>query len=757
LAFFSVLAVVTKWSALARASELNDFRDSQYFTLFEEAARIAVARFHQLPLWDPYYCGGISGLGTPSARFVSPTFLLTLLFGTLKADALIAVAMTIVGLEGTYRYVRSRGAGSAGAMLAAPAFALSGVFAHTPTMGWTNFFGFELVPWALLGIRQALGGSRRGVVTAALAVSWMIGFGGTYTGPLTVLAAGFEVLEALLKRVRRPREMGYVLSMGVVVVVLAAALSLVRLWSVAETLSASPRIIGGTPGEWPKHVWELLFGDKSRHFRRGDFLIGIPLVPLIVLGSGRKRALILTFAGLIWVWLTLGFKAPGSPTTSLFALLRVIPPYTMLRAPERFLVFFALAASGIAALGIRGLEIASRKKRGMIVLVVLCQALLAWDIVVLINNDYMEAKNRTMVVPPTTLSREFHQSRGNRWLAAYYPWMSRGSLSCFDDYDVAQSPELRGDLEQEEYLADKAAGSVVQTYWSPNRIDLHVELSKPARVIVNQNWHPGWRSSVGQVVSNDGLLAIDVPEGSHDLTLRFLPRSAVGGLGTGILGLAVAFVIWRRSRTADKVTPGRDWWVTTGLCLLPFSAALLSFVLMEEPRRPPPAALTPMGEPMIVDAAPESVPRNGAQWDDGITLEAAEMRIEPSDDGQSRLVTLELDWRLDRKLPAGLGVFVHFETIPKERFSADHVLLSGIMQLDDAPLHKTIRDVSDPIVVSPPKNGITWQLHIGIWRARRDQARIPVVSYGANGGDDNRVLIGTIDVPHPPEHPPEKE
>jgi hypothetical protein len=133
------------------------------------------------------------------------------------------------------------------------------------------------------------------------------------------------------------------------------------------------------------------------------------------------------------------------------------------------------------------------------------------------------------------------------------------------------------------------------------------------------------------------------------------------------------------------------------------------------------------------------------------------MRIEPSDDGQSRLVTLELDWRLDRKLPAGLGVFVHFETIPKERFSADHVLLSGIMQLDDAPLHKTIRDVSDPIVVSPPKNGITWQLHIGIWRARRDQARIPVVSYGANGGDDNRVLIGTIDVPHPPEHPPEKE
>ena len=38
-----------------------------------------------------------------------------------------------------------------------------------------------------------------------------------------------------------------------------------------------------------------------------------------------------------------------------------------------------------------------------------------------------------------------------------------------------------------------------------------------------------WRSDVGEVVSHERLLGVDVPEGEHTVTLRFLPRSALGG------------------------------------------------------------------------------------------------------------------------------------------------------------------------------------------------------------------------------------
>jgi hypothetical protein len=741
-----VIAFAATWPTLGRANLVNDFRDAQYFTLFEEAARLSVAKFHQLPLWDPYYCGGISGIGTPSSRFASPTFLLTLLFGTLRGDALIAMAMTIVGLEGSFRYMRERGGGPLASTTAASVFALSGVFAHTTALGWTNFLGFELVPWALFGLRLALRGNRRGIVIAALSIAWMIGFGGTYTGPLTFLAAGFEVVTMVLGHVREPRRLPRILLMGVPVVFLAAALSLVRLWPVAETLSASPRIIGEVGGLTGARLWQSLFGDQGSGFERSDFIIGLPVLPLVVLGLSRKKAIPLTLGGLLWMWLALGYKVH----TSLFALLRSVPPYTMLRSPERFLVFVALMAAGLAALGIRRFEALARKEHASVIFAVLpfvCHAFLLGDTAILISNARAAANGRSMSVPPPHIDRDFHQARGNRWLAVDYTFMSRGSLSCFDDYNVAQSPALRGDLQQEEYLADPDAGTVQRSAWSPNRIDLHVELTKPARVFINQNWHPGWRSSRGTVVSDDGVLAVDLPVGSQDLTLRFLPRSAVGGIATFILGLGVAaWLSWLANHGRDSVRLGRDFLATTALCLIPFVGTGLAFAFMQEPRRPPPALLTPAGEPMIVDAPSTDAKPIHSRWAEGVVLEAAQIVVDPANNSEGTPSTVELDWRMERKMPSGLGVFLHFDK-PGTKFGSDHVLLSNVMSIEDAPLNKTLRDVSETVVVPRGKTKATWNVYAGLWRARGDQTRLDVIDGGETTVNSNRVFIGTIDVP----------
>ena len=141
LSYFALLALITTWPLLTSAGSLNTYRDSHPLVQYEESARQTIVRFGEAPLWDPYYCGGLDGLGTPQSRFVSPTFLLTLLFGTLRAEPLIAFFMILLGLEGTFRYCRSRGGTSLGAALAAPMFALSGIFAVAPALGWYNFFG----------------------------------------------------------------------------------------------------------------------------------------------------------------------------------------------------------------------------------------------------------------------------------------------------------------------------------------------------------------------------------------------------------------------------------------------------------------------------------------------------------------------------------------------------------------------------------------------------------------------------------------
>ncbi len=735
------------WPALGDANLMNDFRDAQYLTLFEEAARQAVARFHQLPLWDPYYCGGVPGLGSPQSRFASPTFLLTLLAGTLRGSALTWLLMTVVGLEGTFRYVRVRGGGSLAALTVAPVFALGGVFGRSITLGWTNFFSFELVPWALYGVRLALDGSRRGVVVAALSVGWMIGFGGTYTAPLTLLAALFEIATLLATRVRRPgraARLGRVAAMGTLVVLLALAVSMVRLWPVAETLASSPRILGGTPKVEPMKAWHFLFGEWGKDGSKSDdFRIGIAALPLVVLGVWRRRSIPFVIAAALGTWLSLGYY---KESVSLFAVLRTIPPYTMLRAPERFLILVGLAAAVLAALGVRKLEAGSRRRRGLVVVAIACHLVLLGNTAHLVHSEQLKTRARAMVPAPPVIQRDFQQMRGNRWIAAYFPFMSRGSLTCFDDYNVAQSPDLRGDLTQEEYLRDTDVGSVRRLDWSPDRIELKADLTRSARVYVNQNWHPGWYASEGTVVSDNGLLAVDLPAGSHTFTLQFSPRSAVAGMETSSLGLIAAGIVLWRAKRKDAVPSLREWLLTAALSLAPLLVVPLSFKVMHEPRFPPIPLLTPSGEPVVVDAPPEGTTAIGARWGEGIVLQAAHVELEPREEGHGPLANVELDWRFDRPVPPGIGVFIQFEKTEKKTtfFATDHVLFSNVLWPEDAPLHKTLRDVFDPVDIPENNNAITWKVYAGLWRARRDMTRLTVTDAGLSSISYDRVLVGSF-------------
>jgi hypothetical protein len=212
----------------------------------------------------------------------------------------------------------------------------------------------------------------------------------------------------------------------------------------------------------------------------------------------------------------------------------------------------------------------------MLLVAFACHGLLLADTALLVHVAQNRERTRTMEAAPPSLDRDFRQTRGNRWLAAYFPAMSRGSLTCFDDYDIAQSTELRGDLPAEEYLRDAGAGTVRRVTWTPGRIDLHVELTRPSRVIVNQNAYTGWRANVGDVVSADGLLAVDLPAGTHELTLQFWPRSAVAGMWTTLFGLVAVTVF---AFCGGRVRTARERMVALALAAGPLLVVPLSFVL----------------------------------------------------------------------------------------------------------------------------------------------------------------------------------
>lgn len=723
--WFALLALLATWPLLSTAGGLNDFRDAHVLLQYEESARRTVTEFGQLPLWNPYYCGGMYGWGTPQSRFASPTFLLTVLFGPVRAESLIAFLMVLLGSEGAFRYLRARGARSVGALLGAPTFSLSGIFACSPALGWTNFFSFALLPWAAYGARRALRGSPAGSVITAAAFAWMVGFGGTYAVPLAAILCAGELIERSLRRPRHP---------PVLPAIATASLSLTacafRLWPIAETLHRAPRIMGGLSGQGWLEVLGLLFGSPPFLSTGVWYLIGLLTVPAAMAGAFARRRIPLLIGIAACAWLATGY----SVRPSLFALLRKLPVYEALRYPERFLVPLALLVAALCALGVsRWSALARRRPRAVLGWALLALLLLA-NLPVLVGNFFGSAKSRTLVPPPPVMEREFHQARGNRWALAYFGPMSRGSLSCWDAYPVPQSPALRADLIDEEYLLDPTSGSVRRSSWSPNRIDLDVRLERPGRVLVNQNHHAGWRSNVGEVVSHDGLLAVALPPGEHSVTLRFLPRSALGGLFTSLVAaLCGGAILWRRRRLRR--------WELVAWAVGPAIAAGAAFVFLPEPAWSRPPLRTPTGENVVADGPAPGATRLEVQLEGGIVLEA--VRTHFVADEQGTRIIHEADWRLTRQPPPGLGFFLHVQPDEGDRLTADHPLVSGVLRLDDAPIGKTLRDVV--VIQIPPKLAQReWKLWAGLWAVFGDGARVKVVHPGSATVRDDRVLVGEV-------------
>jgi len=300
---------------------------------------------------------------------------------------------------------------------------------------------------------------------------------------------------------------------------------------------------------------------------------------------------------------------------------------------------------------------------------------------------------------------------------------------------------LRADLPVEETLMDPAAGTVTEQSWSPDAIDLDVDLSRPATVVVNQNWSSGWRASVGEVKSTKGLLTVAMPAGKQTLSLRFRPRSATGGALTSLAAVAaLGFLVWWRRRHGGLGARGAL--VLGGAAVAPLLPLCLVAALVHEPRAIEPA-MTQDGHPLVVDALPSGTPVLGARFASGVVLEGA--RISNPHAGPATDLVLELDWRRDAVIDKGLGIFMHIEASEGKGMNGDHVLLSSVLDLEDAPPGKTLRDVM-PLWVPEDSKGKTWKVWVGLWRVRRGGERVHLDDRGQAKADGDRVLVATFDV-----------
>ncbi|MCC6957387.1 MAG: YfhO family protein, partial [Anaerolineales bacterium] len=68
-------------------------------------------------------------------------------------------------------------------------------------------------------------------------------------------------------------------------------------------------------------------------------------------------------------------------------------------------------------------------------------------------------------------------------------------------------------------------------------------------------WYPGWTARLDGAPAplaraNYLFQAVPVPAGQHTLELRYRPLSFYGGAALSLAGLALLWVVWKRTRRA---------------------------------------------------------------------------------------------------------------------------------------------------------------------------------------------------------------
>jgi hypothetical protein len=745
---FLLLATCAALPMLEQARGMNQFYDAQFLSAYEEHARIAALHFGQLPLWDPYNCGGIYGLAAPQTRYGTPFFLLSLGLGVDAGAALLALLLMALGMEGMFRYARSWGVSDGPAFLCAPLFPLCGWFPTAWAVGWVQYFSFCGLPWILLGARGALRGRRAGAYLCAVACALTLGIGGTWTLPIGVFLFLSELGAALLPRrwlgltrgaapaLRARRALGGLLATAALTLGVGAH----RLWPMLESIGTTTRVMGGEPWWSAGHLLRTLLlphGEDDSYFVT-------PLIALALFSLSARRWLPLWLAALAVFALALGHVAPQAP----FALLRQLPIYDGMRYPERFLSAFAVAAAVLTASGAGALLARLRLRRGRraagVAYLVLAAAFAVGFLQQIRNGHAIVAGVGLEPRPTPRADASFRQSRGNRWLMSHFAAEGLGALGCGEAYAVPMSPLLRGDLAREEYLVAPDATQPEQARafpqgarrvrWSPNALELAVDTQREARLAINQNYHPGWHSDVGRVESWDGLLSVVLPPGQHHVSLRFLPRSGLAGPAVALIAL-LSGALW-------VLRPPRAW-AARALCVgsgpLLIAACL---AIWPEAAWTYPAPRTPDGEPVLIERLPADARPAGARFDVPLVLEGA--RLPAALPAGARELPVDLFFRREGPLAATLGIFVHVRK-PGTVLKGDHGSISGQVYLPRAPLDTLTRDAFR--IALPAKASGDWEVAVGLWNAYGDGQRRVIVDPGTLSPHDGALRIGRVSVP----------
>jgi len=541
-------ALVFSWPMLGHLATPGAMGDWDMLLGIKWASYETIVKYRQLPLWDPYRCGGLPMLGNPQSQIVSPFFPLTLLCGVFLGTHLQMILSLAIAWSGGYVLARVIGISPLGAVAGAMVFPASSWFYLT--LGIGHVWGMEATyaPW---GYAAAWVASQRHAYRYAALGGAVFALMFLGSGPDGMVYSGIG-LALLMLGLAAATKSWWPLWMLVALGLFSVGFAAIKLVPTYLVLLAHPRpTTGQLEVNDARLLLIMLFSPDQTLFRglsngwgfwECGAYIGIFSIPALLGLMKARRAAPWIIAGAILLLLARGDAQP----LALWPILHRLPVFDSVRLPSRFLVPFTLVVGMLAG---HGLDWLAERWTNWGAAIGVAIVVLATVNCLLVGPPDLDSVWQYPAQPaaPAPVFHQILHGPGNNGMLI--PAMENtGVVACYDytqwntNVRASDQPGYRGEV----YLL--GPGSVGLERWTPNSLTYSVDVPAAGEIVVNQNYDRWWHVAAGQgdVVSENGLIGVRVPPGRQSVTIAYRDYGALLGVLVTLATISWTIFLWRR-------------------------------------------------------------------------------------------------------------------------------------------------------------------------------------------------------------------
>ncbi len=536
----ALYAIAFSWPLLQHLNVAYAIEDWYRFRALDIAAVNTVRNFHQLPMWTAYLFGGMPLIGNPESRVLTPWFLLHLIYGSAMGFNLEVPGHLAILWAGGYVLGRVLGFGRLASVGCASVFPSSSwLYLHFGA-GHPHFLPYAYTPWMVAFFWL---GVERHQLKWAVAIASLMALALFEAGVYPITDTGLLLTMLSIGSAVQRRSLWPFAVLGTAAIC-SAAFAAPKMLPFFATGWTRPT---GVADEWLNlSEYPRLVFSRDQNCHLSVVWAGRGWMPICDLGAYMSPMFVCLaiFGGFLAfsqarLWLSImgvftllamgNYFGAYSPWT----LLHHLPPFSWQWAVPRYFIMVDFCLSILVGLGIHAFP--DKRAVMALLLVGVIEGCSLWP------SNLIDMNNVILEQSEAGVFRQVHdENAGTLRLVMAGKGAVNGGQWCGQSRPagVHVNPGNQAGYRGEQYLI--GPGTLQPTFWSPEGLAYEVDARAPTLLVVNQNYDSDWRATEGEVISHDGLLAVDLPAGHRVVRLWYSCWRLMVGCLIGLAALVLA-------------------------------------------------------------------------------------------------------------------------------------------------------------------------------------------------------------------------